>query len=280
MIEVIVNNELFSMVAKLGKKDSVSKISYIGSEKMKQRFIGDHLTASVKYEDKTVRVFTSDKLTRSLDIGSYFFPKEYVVPNDPVLTNYEWDGENRDVLKWMRYNFNTLKILNLGEGSRESLSEIPNEPFQSYFNLEKNIASLLIIPRFVEGVVNFANSVKGVYEDGELYHTAMLYSRDEFIWTVDILKKLQEIMNSSNSWEKMSEKGIVIKSFQEAPKPIMTEEEVYALYTKKIEALKNNNIKNYEQLMQIAGIADTVLEWQPIHKVGTWMQFSKILGKK
>lgn len=67
----------------------------------------------------------------------------------------------------------------------------------------------------------------------------------------------------------MSEKGIAIQNFRKAPKPIMTEEEVYALYTKKIEALKNNNIKNYEQLMQIAGIADTVLEWKPIHKVDT-----------
>lgn len=281
MIEVIVNNELFSMVAKLDENDSVSKISYTGSERMKQRFVGDHLTASFKYDDKTVRAFTSDKLTRSLDIGSKLHPKEYTVPNDPVLTNYKWDGENRDVLKWMRYNFNTLKILNLGKGSRESLSEIPDEPFQSYFNLEKGIASLLIIPRFVEGVVDFAENVKGVYgKNGEIYHTAMLYSRGEFIWTVDILKKLQEIMNSSNSWEEMSEKGIAIQNFRKAPKPIMTEEEVYALYTKKIEALKNNNIKNYEQLMQIAGIADTVLEWKPIHKVDTWMQFSKILGKK
>jgi len=89
IIEVIVNNELLSMVAKLKEKDSVSKISYIGSENMKQRFVGDHLTASFKYEDKTVRAFTSDKLTRSLDIGSELHPKEYTVSNDPVLTSYK-----------------------------------------------------------------------------------------------------------------------------------------------------------------------------------------------
>lgn len=80
---------------------------------------------------------------------------------------------------------------------------------------------------------------------------------------------MQEIINSSNSSEEMSAKGIVIKSFQEARKPIMTEKQVRDLYTKKIEALKNNNIKNYEQLMQIAGKVDTVLKWKPIHKVGT-----------
>ena len=280
MIERVANDQLLSMVAKLDEKDSISKISYIGSNNMSQRFVGDHLTASLQYENSVIRVFTSDKLTMSLDIGSEFRPKTYTVSNDSVLTDYKWAGNNRDVLKWMRYNFNTLKVLNLGDGSKKSLSEVPDDALQSYFQLEKDITSLLIIPRFIEGVVDFAQNVKGVYgKNQEIYHTAMLYSHGRFIWTVDILKELQAIMRSSSGAKDMSSKGIATKSFQETTKPFMTEDEIYTLYTKKIEALRNNNITNYEQLMERAGIVD-IANWKPIHSVSAWMEFSKILGGK
>ena len=129
--------------------------------------------------------------------GKRQLDKSYEVP-DLVNTKYlsskltgktgNLDESFIKTMRWIRANIRSIKTFTPSGRTQSGVGTIVD----NFIDLESRFASLSVIPRFLDGIYDYQQDNGGFKpgnSKGARYHTALVLSGDQYIWTADILKK-------------------------------------------------------------------------------------------
>jgi len=238
-----------------GKKsiDLVKDIN-IGS-KMKHKTVSDVINYEWEYEGKTIKAGTSLKLTRFPGLTG----KTYNVV-DLVKTKYmstivggkdtaTASSSSLKTIQWLRMNLQALQVADIGGGAGLSAGLV-----EKFLRYEKELAAISTLPRLLDGVYDYQSKNVQLETNGDnIYWTAFINVRGNYIWIVDIMKQLYNLIASGGSFTSASYL-IEVKGSQRTPIG-MTAKDAWNLWSEKRRTIKAlDDIVSYQNIY--SGMAD------------------------
>lgn len=90
-------------------------------------------------------------------------------------------------LEYLRANISGLDSFSLPKNE-----EINPSLKNKYFNIEKDLSGIFTVIRALDGVYDYNQDVRLKEKDTEIYHTAFINIRNNFVWMEDLLRSLIE----------------------------------------------------------------------------------------
>lgn len=235
-----------------------------------------------EYDKKQLNLGTGIKLKESTDLT-----KRYELETDIVHTNYlkSFLGQHRalsqnsiDILKWLRVNFQSLNIFSNDE-------KLKNSIIDKFVDLEKRIAGLTILPRFLDGVYEYQTEKLSLPETGgQLYHTSFLIMDGKIYWTYKFLEQIIEDIKQNLGDTSKTTTFSTLSSESEINLKKINVVELENLYWQKIQAMKDLDKVSYALLQKSPNVKPIIenlylssLSHTPVKSINTAMKFKKMI---
>lgn len=253
---------------------------------LKDTIVGDTLVATVKINNKEVKLLASVKLTDTADVK-----RPYSTITDILETrklefadkSVSIDESTYNKINWIRKNLISLNVLSYSHGMNGEVKTANDDiDLTEFYNFEEDVALLNLIPRVLDGVYTYQEEkiIKPQFQ-GNPVHTALFFAKGQFIWMVDVLIGLRNLLASGNI-----QSGIVKtsegKKWSDIPIKSSDLEALYAEKRKLLKDFKNKNIKiDYLTLakdLKTLGVIDASFKgWRPIKALGTTVKYGQFL---
>lgn len=251
---------------------------------LKDVLVGDTLVATVKVDGKEIKFLSSMKLTDKVSVE-----RPYNTITDILETrNIEFankaisvDNSIYNKINWIRKNLISLNVLAYSRSiSGEVTASSNSMDLKEFYAFEEDIALWNLIPRILDGIYEYQEEeiIKPQFQ-GNPVHTALFFTKGKFVWMVDILIGLRNLLSSGNI-----ESGIS-KSSPSYFEPPIKPSDLESLYREKrqiLQSLKNKKIKiDYltiaKDLKALGQIDEIFKGWRPIKALKTVTKYSQFI---
>lgn len=228
--------------------------------------VGDFFAGTTVYDNKDIKIMSSFKLTDKVSVE-----RPYNIVEDLLEVSKIKDAGNLSFynkVSWLRRNIASLSVM-----SRDVTAlTAPLETKESKLQL------LLLIPRILDGIYSFQEESMSPQYQGSRVHTALFFTKGEFFWMADILKKLKSLLENGKI-----EEGLASRKYTTNPIPVSNGdlEDIFQQKKNAIRFLaKEGKAINYINLyneIDFTGINSKFKNWSPIKSITTIMKYQNLI---
>ena len=187
------------------KKLAVPPVDVDTGIQLSKTTTSDVLSWSFNYDSKTITGGVSLKTTASGSFNTGYSPADFL--NSPVFKEVQNGMYTNSMISWLRANILTLNTFNVGDqdaklkidtiqvetkkGVKDQDVTVATDTYlQEFLDLEEFLAGLMILPRALDGVYKYQDTILLPEFENKLYYTALINLKERFVWVADLAEKL------------------------------------------------------------------------------------------
>jgi len=276
-----VENITFTTDKEFGEKLMNAKdfVPDIG-KKLQQGVITDKVVMTASYNEKRINLGTGIKLKSDTNLDKSYEAIDIVFT--PYLKSFL--GSNPvsvagiNILEWLRVNIQALNVFSADEKINKNIID-------KFKDIERKVAGLAILPRFLDGFYNYQQEKLSLEETGgEIYHTAFLLMDGKFYWTYSFLEQIIKDLRSNFGDTSKTTTFSTLNKGDTVELNKIDAVQLERFYLEKLKAIKKLNQISYAALQNNPNVKSLIedlylssLSESPVKRVNTSMKFSTMI---